>query len=63
MPPDLAKKYELCLPPYPGSDPCVELLSAQPEDTACSGDKANNRCDSPATQSKDNKADKENTKQ
>lgn len=25
VPPDLAKKYELNLPPYPGSDSCVEL--------------------------------------
>ncbi|ELU03422.1 hypothetical protein CAPTEDRAFT_89585, partial [Capitella teleta] len=25
VPPDLAKKYELSLPPYPGSEPCVEL--------------------------------------
>ena len=25
VPPDLAKKYELCLPPYPGTEPCVEL--------------------------------------
>ena len=25
IPPDLAKKYDLDLPPYPGTDLCVEL--------------------------------------
>ena len=27
VPPDLAKKYHLNLPPYPGTDCCVELLT------------------------------------
>ncbi len=32
VPPDLAKKYELCLPPYPGAEACVELKAHMPTD-------------------------------
>ncbi len=33
VPPDLAKKYQLDLPPYPGTEPCVELkLPSEPEE-------------------------------
>ena len=36
VPQDLAKKYELCLPPYPGTEPCVEIpvKTPHPEDAA-----------------------------
>lgn len=40
VPPDLAKKYELCLPPYPGTEPCVEIPVANAEAAANENDKA-----------------------
>ena len=42
VPPDLAKKYELSLPPYPGSEPCMELKTqptAQPDESDKSKEK------------------------
>ena len=39
VPPDLAKKYELNLPPYPGSEVCLEIKMAK-EDSHKSEHKA-----------------------
>ena len=48
VPPDLVRKYELELPPYPGSEPCVELkLPYQPpqdENTAPPSDEKTTNC-------------------
>ena len=46
VPPDLAKKYELQLPPYPLGEPCVELKTQtaeqqQPPEEAAKADKEN----------------------
>ena len=65
IPPDLAKKYELCLPPYPGSEPCIELQSSPAADDNASANKDTKGLDSPSTphKEKDKEKDKENAKQ
>ena len=64
IPPDLAKKYELCLPPYPGTEACVELQTSTPDENASANQKDSKAPDStPSTPQKEKDKDKENSKQ
>ena len=45
IPPDLAKKYELNLPPYNGNELCVELKLPQPHNNSNNHDESNDKKD------------------
>ena len=59
IPPDLAKKYELCLPPYPGTEPCVELPTLLSDENASANQKDAKALDSPSTPHKEKDKEKD----